>query len=231
VKLKLILLLVVIFSVTAAHVSAQSSVYIDPFLGGTEQGPLIAHKESAKKITLDAAQMLKRLLEEKKIAATLSRDQDVSMSVDERVVKARMRGSNVYVAINLSKTDKDCIWLYYPQQIQQAQNKPQKKKSLGGSLDNLLLQDRVKKSGQLAEGIYNSLKQKSVALCLEKQPGSKKFESDYVLENANSPVVILDFGISDSASPYVLDSALMSKIINAVSDGIKEYFTASQPNR
>jgi N-acetylmuramoyl-L-alanine amidase len=233
VNFRLILLLsVVILSATGVTVSAQQSnrsVYVDPFFGGTEKGPLIAHNDSAKKITLDAAQMLKRLLEEKKIAAILSRDQDVLMSLDERVVKARMRGSSVYVAINLSKTDKDCIWLYY---LQQTESKPQKKKkSVGASLDNLLLQDRIKESGQLAERIYSSLKQKLVPLCLEKQSGSKKFESNYVLENASSPVVIIDFGVSDSASPYVLDSVLMGKIISAVSDGIKDYFTASQPNR
>lgn len=231
-KLRLILLLSVVLSVPGTNVFAQESkgsVFLDPFYGGTEKGPSFARNDSAKKITLDAAQMLKRLLEEKRITATLSRDQDVTMSPDERVVKARMRGSEVYVAINLSKAAKDCIWLYYPQTTKQTQSKPQKEKNLGGSVDKLLVQDRITKSGQLAEGIYNSLKQRSVSICLEKQPGSKKFESNYVLENANIPVVVLDLGVSASASPYVLDSALMGKIVSAVSDGIKEYFASSQP--
>jgi hypothetical protein len=39
----------------------------------------------------------------------------------------------------------------------------------------------------------------------------------------------LDFGVSGAASPYVLDSALMDKIISAVAEGIKDYLTASQP--
>jgi N-acetylmuramoyl-L-alanine amidase len=233
-KLKsvLILLLTFVGVMASGQVSAQltsRSVFIDPFFGGTEGGPKIAHKIVAKTITLDAGQKLKRLLEKNNIEAILSRNQDKPTTLEDRIMMARSRGSNVYVAFKVSKASKDCIRLYYPPQ---KQDKLQSGKNIGEVFSGFLRQDKIKRSGTLVEAMYSGLKQKATPLCLEKQAGSDQFENDYILENANSPVVIIDFEVSDStSSPYVLDSVLMDKIISAVSGGIKEYFAASQSNR
>jgi N-acetylmuramoyl-L-alanine amidase len=227
----LILILMLMFAAIIAngYASAQltsRSVFIDPFFGGTESGPMVAHKVAAKTMTIDAGLKLKSLLAKNNIEASLSRDRDKLVTLEDRIMIARSRGSNVYVAFKVSKTSKDCIRLYYPPQ---KQGKPQSGKKIGEAFNDFLVQDKIKRSGALVEALYSGLKQKSVSVCLEKQAGSKQFENDYILENANSPVVIIDFEVSDSASPYVLDSALMEKIISAVSEGIKEYFAASQP--
>ena len=222
-KSRLISTLVYIFIASLAvgsqttAIAAIGSVYIDPLLGGKENGITIAPKVAAKDITLSTSQQLKKLLEEKNIVAVLSRDRDVSLTADERVVKGKMRGSSIYLAITVSKASKNCIRFYYPKQKQDASKKNDQ--NLGGILEGLETQDRERESRRLTESISMSLQKK--APCVEMQ-GS----TNYILKNAHAPVVILDFGISGSASPYVLDSVLMDKIIKAISDGIKEYFAA-----
>lgn len=215
--------------------SANKTVYVDPFFGGKENGPLIAHNISAKKITLDTGQKLRQQLGRENIDTILSRDHDTFVTLDQRTTMARNRASSVYIAINVSKAKKDCILLYYPQQTQsESQKATQNIRDLGKALDSLISEERVKKSGQLAEAIYSSIKQKPIPLCLEKQPGADgiAYDTTYILENAHAPVVIVSLGVLNSASPYVLDTDLMDKIMSAVSEGIKEYFAAlQQPNR
>ncbi len=236
-KLTLVIALLTGCAVFGAQVFAQpanKTVYVDPFFGGKENGPSIAHKISAKKITLDTGQKLRQQLGKENIDTILSRDRDTFVTLDQRTTMARSRGSSVYIAINVIKAKKDCILLYYPQQTQ---SKPQKAtqdiKELGKAIDTMISEERVKKSGQLAEAIYNSIKQRPISVCLEKQPGAGdiNYDTRYILENAYAPVVIVSFGVSNSASPYALDSDLMDKIISAVSAGIKDYFTALQPTK
>ncbi len=239
-RLRLILVIALFAgcAVFGAHVFAQSTnrtVYVDPFFGGKENGPVIAHNISAKKITLDTGQKLKQQLGSENIDTTLSRDRDTFITLDQRTMMARSHDSSVYIAINVRKTKKDCIHLYYPRQTKsESQKATQDIRELGKAVNTLIAEERVKKSGQLAAAIYSSVKQKSIPLCLEKQPvaGDIDYDSTYILENAHAPVVVVSFGVSNSASPYVLDSDLMDKIMNAVSGGIKEYFAVlQQPNK
>lgn len=231
-RLKLLILAVTIAALMASgYVSAQlasRSIFIDPFFGGTESGPTVAHKIAAKTLTIDASLKLKKLLEKNKIEVSLSREQDKLVTLEDRIMIARSRGSNVYVAFKVSKASKDCIRLYYPPQ---KKSEPQSGKKIGEAFNDFLAQDKIKRSGTLIEALYGSLKQKSVLPCLEKQAGSKQFEIDYILESANSPVIIVDFEVSDSASSYILDSSVIDQIISAISDGVKGYFASSQSNK
>lgn len=233
-RLKLILVLIVFVGcfVMSGQISAQSadsSVYLDSFFGGKENGALIARNASAKKITLDISQKLKQQLGGKNIGTILSRDRDEFVTLDRRVMMAKSHGANVYMAITVSKAKKDCIRLYYPRQTQSEPSKEkQNLKELGGAIDALILEERAKKSGQLAEAIYGSIKQRLIPVCVEKQMwvAARNYDINYVVENAHSPVVIVDFGVSDTAAPYVLNSALMENIVSAFSEGLGEYFAA-----
>jgi len=225
------------YAVFVKQVSAQTlnrSVYLDPFFGGKENGPLVAHNVSAKDITLEVSQKLKQQLEKKSIGTILSRDRDKFVNLDQRVMMERSHGTNAYIAINVSKTKKDCIQLYFSRQTQsEPQKEKQNVRELEGTVNALLLEKKVKRSGQLAEAIYGSIKQSSVPLCLEKQmwTDDSNYDINYVVENAHSPVVIIDFGVSDVMASYVLDAAIMDKIIRSVSEGINEYLAASQSHK
>ena len=236
-KLRLIktAILLMLFTTTCEQALALSTtrlVYLDPLFGGKDKGPLIARNTFAKTITFNFSQQLKQLLEAQNIGIVLSRDHDTAVLLEERIMMARSRGPNAYITLNVSKTKRACIWLYSPQQPQsKLQKEKQSVKEHGESIEKLLIEERIRESGLLANAIYTSIKQKSVPVCLEKGGGSKQFENSYILENVHSPVIIINFGVSDSASPYVLDSALMNEIVNAVSEGVKEYFAVSQPSK
>ena len=214
------ILSVVLVSSGLAASKKNRSVYLDPLFGGNENGPTLAKKNVGKVITLDIAKKLKMLLEAKGIVVYLSRDRDSSVPLEERVSRSKIKGSDVYVTISLSRANNNCIQIYHPYQEQSVSEN--KKKNVGEILDQLIKRTNTEESIRLTEAIVDSLKIHSVPIC--KKVHSK---SDYILDNTSTPTVLIDFEVldSDSTSLYILDSSQVDKTLDAISGAIEKYLT------
>ncbi|MEK6589197.1 MAG: N-acetylmuramoyl-L-alanine amidase [Nitrospinota bacterium] len=199
----------------ATDEKVRRSVYLDPLFGGKESGPVVDQTYQAKVFTLDTAQKLKVSLEVKGIVTYLSRDSDSSIPLEERVTEGKIKRSDVYIAIGLSKASRDCISIYYTKQEQAT---TQNEKGLDAILKKLKKTYITEGSIKLAETVMRNIKKISVPVCIEIQS-----KNDYILNKAYCPTAIINFGVSNSPSPYILDSYIMNKIIDAVSVAITEH--------
>lgn len=195
-------------------------IYIDPSFGGKEFGPIFYKKHIGKNITLDIAQKIKMLLVAKGIEANLSRDKDTFVAIEERLAIAKMKNAGLYLSISVSKNNKDCIHIYYPNQ--KSDIRKNKKEELSTIIERTLKKSVAKGSYRLAELILRSIKERAMPICINLQQ-----QSDYLLDNMNSPIVAIDFGILDSnkESLYIIDSVLMDNILNAISEAVAGYFS------
>lgn len=211
-----------IASSSATSVGMGRSVYIDPSFGGKESGPIIEGKYMAKMLTLDMGQKLKEQLTQKGIVASLSRDKDYLVPIEERIAKAKMKKFDVFVTINLSRSSKDCLNVYYP--IFELDGSKKKREDIKDILDNLQKKTIAKDSAILARLIADSLKMHSLPIC------EVNYREDYILDNAFTTVVVIDFGVSDAGamSPYVLDSITINKIWYLIAESIEKYFAIAK---
>ena len=89
------------------------SVYIDPFYGGKDAGPLIAKTYKAKDLTLKIGKLLQQKLEALGAKTSLSRNKDLYLTADMRTIIAKAHAAaDVYVAIRISYQSNDSITLY-----------------------------------------------------------------------------------------------------------------------
>ena len=80
---------------------AVRKVVIDPGHGGTDPGAMTAGI-SEKEITLDVARRLARLLQGAGFIATLTRDGDQTLSLQDRVASANAAGGDVFLSIHVN---------------------------------------------------------------------------------------------------------------------------------
>lgn len=207
----------------ATDEKVRRSVYLDPLFGGKETGPVVDQTHTAKVFTLDTAQKLKVSLEAKGIATSLSMDSDSSIPLEERVTEGRIKRSDVYIAINLNKTTKDCVNIHYPKREQDTTEEKSSltEKDLVDILENMRKKHITEGSIKLAESVMRNIKQIAVPVCIEIHS-----KDDYILNKAYCPTVIINFGVSNSPSPYILDSYIMNKIVDAISLAITEHLNS-----
>ena len=77
------------------------SVVIDPGHGGADPGAT-ASGVAEKDVTLDVARRLKDLLVDQKIAASLTREGDATLSLRERVYLANLKRADLFVSIHVN---------------------------------------------------------------------------------------------------------------------------------
>ena len=216
-----IILMVIVFGIYVEDVSAIPQktsyvVYIDPFFGGKDSGPILDQKYAGKRITFDIAVKLSRLLTEMGIITTLSREQDSFLSLAERINKSITEGADIYIAITLSQSNKDCINIFYAKQLSKTYEK--RKADVGDILIDWMGDKIIKESKLLADSIKERLKTKSVLNCMIVE--SKR---TYLLENSFIPTVIIDFQVIKSGPKpiYIRNADTVNKILHAVSEGIQ----------
>jgi N-acetylmuramoyl-L-alanine amidase len=77
-------------------------IVLDPGHGGVQAGALAGSGASEKEITLDVALRLRRLLQEASFEVLLTRDADVTMSLEQRVAFANARRADIFVSIHVN---------------------------------------------------------------------------------------------------------------------------------
>jgi N-acetylmuramoyl-L-alanine amidase len=216
-----IILIAIVFGIYVEDIYAipqktSPVVYIDPFFGGKDSGPILDQKYAGKTITLDIAKKLSALLAEKGIKTTFSREQDSFLSLAERIKRSRMEGADIYIAITLGQSDKDCITISYAKQLSETYEK--RKDDVSHILIDWMGDKIVKESKLLADSIKEKLKAKSVVKCMIVE--SKR---TYLLENSFIPTIIIDFQVIKSGPrpTYIRNAITVNKILRAVSEGIQ----------
>ena len=77
-------------------------IVLDPGHGGAQAGTLAESGASEKEITLDLALRLRRLLQDASFEVLLTRETDVTMSLEQRVAFANARRADVFVSIHVN---------------------------------------------------------------------------------------------------------------------------------
>ena len=77
-------------------------IVLDPGHGGAQVGALADSGASEKEITLDLALRLRRLLQDTSFEVLLTREADVTMSLEQRVAFANARRADVFVSIHVN---------------------------------------------------------------------------------------------------------------------------------
>jgi N-acetylmuramoyl-L-alanine amidase len=77
-------------------------IVLDPGHGGAQAGTLAESGASEKEITLDLALRLRRLLQDASFEVLLTREADVTMSLEQRVAFANARRADVFVSIHVN---------------------------------------------------------------------------------------------------------------------------------
>lgn len=190
-------------------------VFIDPFFGGKESGPVFVKKRAAKEVTLDMAIELQKLLAAKGLMVTLSRGSDLYLADEEKVATSKMIGSNAYIVIKIHKSKNERINLFYPKLKNLSSDRANK--SLNNILDNAVIQAKQKESLRLIKIIATNIEKASLPLPIDEKP-----IENYILENSNAPSFILDFDMTTN-STFIFDKTMQWKVINAVSEGIYSY--------
>ncbi len=208
-------------TISATHPNEKPVVYIDPLLGGKETGPILDQKLAAKTVTLNMAVKLSTLLAKRDIMSTFSREQDRFLTAAERINISRMKGADIYIAINLSQSQKDCISICYTKRL--SDKYKTEKRDVGDILIDWLANKTLQESILLADSIKQDLRVKSAMNCIIVES-----KETYLLENSFIPTVIVDFQVvkSDSRDIYLRDAAMLDKMLQAISDGIERYYAS-----
>jgi len=209
-------------------------VYLDPWYGGKEKGPLFGSKTYGKAITLDIARKIQSQLEAVGFKVYLSRDDDRFVNLEQRLLQGKSRGAGVHLAIKISQTNKDCVRIYFAsppirKHETTSTTKTYSKEELGPELDriikDLITDDIIEESIFISQIISDKLKSGSAANCFELRRGK-----DYILKNAQLPTVMVDFRISPSPKkPFTLDATSLDEIASFLADSIKDYSEQRKP--
>ncbi len=234
--LKLILKAFIVFILYGANICSAAtivhtykSVYIDPFYGGENSGPIIAKTHKAKDITLQIGKELQKKLEARGTNVNLSRNKDVLLASDMRIVSAKSLGADVYIGVRVSYQDNDCIRLYHLKSHLIKSKTSGDRNSLEDIYKALEIDDLAFESDRLATIISTKLEKVKAVACVSTSTQYNDDEVFDVIASSPCPVVIVDFSVAKSAdiNSYILNSDKINKAINAISEAVMEFMKRS----
>ncbi|MBO4336545.1 MAG: N-acetylmuramoyl-L-alanine amidase [Lachnospiraceae bacterium] len=132
-------------------------VVLDPGHGGNDKGISVKLSDdpgqviNEKDVTLDIAKKAAELLEEEGIYVVMTRDDDTSLSNEERAQIANMIPADIFVSIHMMRDDdseKYGVSAYYNDEFYS-------ESILGGELAYLILDETASEGKQKAQGIYS----------------------------------------------------------------------------
>lgn len=202
------------------------TIYIDPWYGGKESGPLFGPKKYGKAITFDIAQKLQSLLEASEFKVYLSREGDQDITLEERLFRGKAKGADLHLAIKLTQSKADCVRLLVaspPVQEPQPATETRDLKELDAQVNDMFMHLKAEsireESLLIAKTILDKFKKWPVPDCVKLVRGK-----DYILKNAEEPTVMVDFHISPANNqPSTIDNASLDKIAGLLADSLKEY--------
>jgi N-acetylmuramoyl-L-alanine amidase len=207
------------------------TIYLDPWYGGKEKGPRLSKVKWGKDFTLEIAQEMKKLLKTRGFTVHLSRSDDSFVPPESRAFQAHAKHSDLYIAIKVAESKKDCISIFTdPKPIKKhnvvSEKTDDPSKELNEILATLSADDKHEESVSIAGTISKKLSESDLFDCIQLL---RSF--DYALLNTSMPAVTLDFSVSSAATrqPYIIDAAFEKSVAQLLSDAIKEYVDDRAP--
>ncbi len=197
-------------------------VYLDPHYGGRENGPAIDRKNKGKDVTLALARAIQRELQNRKIEAFLSRDEDIFIPSGDRWFYAKKKGAHIYLSLRLRIQDRDCVQLYF------AKRAPLPRTTRSGigyetAISDPRIEATVRESLRLSESLSKGLTGAAPALC-----GAVETKKDVLFETSDFPAVIIEFGAMRRADQqsYVIDPEKVDAMAGSIAQAVKAFIEA-----
>lgn len=216
IKLIAVLLILIVSGNTSYSEEKQDIVvYIDPAATEKDSAQFSINKGESKDTLLVLGKRLKELLISSGNTSYLSRENNIVLGLDERLNQAKRVGCGVYLYLKISQSVKDCISIYIPGKEKREAQGRKKDVEADTIFTDLEYADRREESLNLASSISAKIKELSNLNCVK--VGSKPLD---IFEKSSCPIVVIDFGVSKSALPYIYDNTRMNQILSAISKGI-----------
>ena len=187
--------------------SIKPLVFLDPGHGGRETGAVNTRRRlQEKRITLDIAKRVERLLMAWGYPVRLSRTKDVTTSLQKRVIFAERRNASVFVSIHINSSPQrettGAEVFYYATNGHNSLERISASKRLGTSILNSLCQTLPTKNRGLKDGNF------------------------YVIRETTMPAVLVEAAfITNAKESLLLTSApYKQQVALAIAKGIDEFF-------
>ena len=172
------------------------------------------------------------------VDVSLSRKKDEEVPEEERWLRAirfknqeEARKTILFISIRISNVkENDSLRIFSPNkkimlsELNKRQYTTSEGKILGDAYSKALIEDVDQRSTKFKNILVTALKKASLPVGINVLPGN-----EFILNHAEVPTVILDFAISDTASPsaFVLNHAITDKVIISVANSISAYLSSN----
>ena len=197
-------------------------VYLDPDYGGRKNGPSIDRKIKGKDATLALGRAIQRELQNRKIEAFLSRDEDIFIPSGDRWFYAKKKGAHIYLSLRLRMQDRDCVQLYYAKRPP-LPRMTRTKIGYETAISDPRVEALVRESLRLSESLSTGLKSAAPAVC-----GAVQTKKDVLFETSDFPAVIIEFGAArrGDTQSYVVDPARVDAMAASIAQAVNDFIEA-----
>jgi len=198
------------------HRPGAPSVLLDAAYGGADPGPALGGRVPAKQVTLDIAAQVARALAKAGVTVHPARSGDATVSLDERLVKVKTMGADVYVQVTVSAAEKSCVQVSTPAfpAVGEAPGDDTER-----YMRNLWREDQMKKSASMAKSIAEKFREKGVPLC-----GEVRTEAGRLGETLVVPAVVVEWRIGKPSKPgaQTVDGKMRNKVAAGIAAGLRK---------
>ena len=198
------------------------AVLIDPAHGGDDKGVKVSSKGVEKDITLAVALALKKQLEEsdKKNAVCLTRTEDISVSLEERIRMAEQWKPRVMISLHVNGgfgTEASGYEITFPSQ---QNDDARKKKGQGHIVKDMEKTKHVNNSIRLAQ-----LAQKNLETVFPRKGRGVREVSVPLLSVLHAPSICVElaFLTNETDRDKILSAKTQKAVVQALAKGIREY--------
>ncbi len=205
---------------------APFKIIVDPLYGGIEEGPIGFNNLKGKTITLDIALRLFKLLTVQGVQVILTRNQDKTVSLEERIAIANENKGDIFVGIGINSTSNKSItgiesyFVEIESEIKYLYP-PNTNKNILKQIVSQLTQSSKNRDDQLLAHTLNEIVSNEVKI---KNRGVKQAPF-YILIGSDMPSVIIfiDFISNDIVANKLNDPEFREKIAGSIAKAILQY--------
>ncbi|MGA2160140.1 MAG: N-acetylmuramoyl-L-alanine amidase [Dehalococcoidia bacterium] len=213
-------------------------IVIDPGHGGKAPGAVGPNGEKEKDITLVVGKMLAKRLTEEGFEVFLTREDDVSLPLNERTAFANTKKADLFISIHVNANEAkstDGVETYFLNLTTDASSKkvaerenamsPESLQGLTLIIRDLMLNAKINESSRFATSIQNSIISSLRKTGYVGKDHGVKQAPFYVLMGAKMPAILIETGFITNAADCMLlhNDAHLENIIEGITAGIKAY--------
>ena len=220
------------------------TIVVDAGHGGQDPGAIASNGIREKDITLNAAQALRRALEETgRYRVVMTRQKDYYIRLRERVAIARKNNADLFISLHADKIDRKNVRgasIYTlsekasddeTERLAETENNAgivagvdlsEESEDVANILLDLAMREKVNESSLLAQYIQSGMRKENIKLL----PNSHRSAGFAVLKAPDVPAVLIEIGFLSNAEEARLISskAFQSRISDAIVGGVDGFF-------